>query len=292
MVNDSPPRRSTRSTAGKRLNNFYYYLELPPKWSRVYLDMMGHCRLQKCIQAVRTANSSEIKQLQRIGKSFMAIAISAASTYGACGEAKLLEYAHAITDRGLDANDSHEYFGNTATTLAAYHGYVRLLEYLLDLGSSLDSNGIYGNALEAAVRNGQHAALELLLQKRPNDIAILFANDRFSFALSIAIRARDTKSVRILTTNGPCKPTMSDRDVKISFGKDRTRRFPMLRDLYPNLQSVVSWSKPLHWSFPTSDRHALNLLWYTAGCKGEVFPREVWLLIFSFTGRGWFKCKG
>jgi hypothetical protein len=223
------------------------------------------------------------------------MAVSAASAYGACREEFLLEYARVVTDRGLDANDSHGHslaqHGNTAVALAAYHGYVRLLGYLLDVGSSLDSNGMYGNAVEAAVRNGQHEALELLLRTRPDDVALLFANDRFSLILRRAIYKDDVESVRILIKKGPCKPTMSDRHMMSmrNLGKDRTHVWPVLQQLYPTLHNVVGWTKPLHWSFPTADRQALNLLWHTVGCCGNVFPGEVWLLVFSFTGRGWFK---
>mmetsp|Transcript_6110 Transcript_6110/g.17170 ORF Transcript_6110/g.17170 Transcript_6110/m.17170 type:complete len:327 (-) Transcript_6110:114-1094(-) len=313
----SPPRRSKRSTAGKRQRHFRVS-ELTPKWRRVYLDM-DHCRLQKCIQTVQTATSVEIDQLRQIGKTFVAMAISAASAYGASREDLLLEYARAVTSRGLAANDSHEHsmaqHGNTAVALAAYHGYVQLLDYLLGLGSSLDSHGMYGNAIEAALRNGQHAAQELLLRERPSDAASFFAKDGFSLALRRAIYKNNVEGVRLLITRGPsllCQPTMCDRHYKSmrDRGRHKTHLWPMLRQLYPNVSSVEHWSPPLHWSFPTADRHAINLLWHHHAMqsgqylKGQqqqqqrqqqpqpVLPKEVRLQIFSFTGRGWFKSDG
>merc|ERR1712032_876075 len=84
--------------------------------------------------------------------------------------------------------------------------------------------------------------------------------------------------------------------------------------------NVTHWSRELHWSFPTSDRHCLNLLWYTmqkqqhrssskqtekhqgrgqhtsssSSCYSSsgqrpffCLPDDVWLCIFSFIDRGW-----
>lgn len=295
MADSLSLRRSKRSNAGKRLPTFGD-LDLPSKWGRVHLDM-DRCRLQKNIQKMKTATTSEIGQLRVLGRSFVAMSISAASAYGggASKEGLLLEYARAVTDQGLDANDAHAHgpacHGNSAVTLAAYHGYLELLEYLLDEGYSLDSSGMYGNALEAAATNGQHEALSMLMSKRPGDVELLFANDHFSFALGKIFYKNDVDCVRQLVTKGRCKPTMNDRQMKYMKNRrlDRKHLWPVLRQLYPKLSNVASWSKPIHWSFPTSDRRALNVLWHTTAHPGEVFPKEVWLHVFSFTGRGWFK---
>jgi len=236
---------------------------------------------------MRNASETDIRQLPH-GTFFVAMAISAASAYGPSKEEKLLEYAQVVTERGLDANDGHN--GNSAIVLACYHNYRRLVDYLLELGCSLDSRGIYGSALEACVRNGQHEALELLFQRRPQDVAALVGNDTCSMTLRRAIYKRDIVSVRILVKNGIVKPTMSDGLVAKMKERGQHVRylFPVLRLVYPNLQNVASWNKQIHWSFPTSDRHTINLLWYTAGANGRVFPTEIWLYIFSFVGRGWF----
>jgi len=244
---------------------------------------MDHCRLQKCSSTLRKASSHDIGQFNEY--SFVAMAISAASAYGASKEDLLLEYAHVVTERGLDANDCHN--GNSAIVLAAYHGYVELLEYLLDLGCLLDSHGSYGNAVEACVRNGQHAALELVLQRRPEEASAFFRHDLFSIRLRRAILKRDVDSVRILTcTSGIVKPTLSDSDLLYMKRRGNNKRYlyPILKQLYPSLKGVANWNKQIHWSFPTSDRQALNTLWYTE----RVFPSEIWIHIFSFIGRGWF----
>jgi hypothetical protein len=97
-------------------------------------------------------------------------------------------------------------------------------------------------------------------------------------------------SVRILTSTGAIKPTMNDARMTqmLRNGRDVRCLFPILRELYPTLFNVASWNKKIHWSFPTSDRHAINLLWHSEGTRGRVFPGEIWLHIFSFVGRGWF----
>lgn len=290
----APRRRSTRANAGQRRRCFHVS-DLPTKWRRLYLDL-DHCRLLKCIRSVQTATASEIQQLRSLNKSFLAMAIAAASAYGLSKEDLLLEYARTVADLGLNVNDVHESQGNSAVVLAAYHGYVRLLEHLLDSAEvSLDGHGMYGNAVAAAVRNGQHEALRLILRRRPRDAAQLWASDQFSLELRRAIYKNDAESVRILictqTTTTTTRPTMSDRHMRSMrrTGRDRTHLHPLLRQLYPDIRNVACWSKALHWSFPTSDRRALNLLWHTAAAPGRVFPPDVWLLVFRFTGRGWFR---
>ena len=280
------PRRSRRSTAGKRQQRLYIS-SLSATWRRAYLDV-GHCRLQKCTKIMQNASPADISQLQQLNTTFVAMAISASSAYGASKEVQLVDYAHVVTERGLNANDI--YNGNSALTLAAYHGYVRLVEYLVDLGSSLDSRGSYGNVVEASLRNGQHEALELLLEKRPDDAAVLFCDDKFSMALRRAICKMNVAGVRLLVNSGRVKPTLNDWDLTMMRKKGHVHRclVPVLGQLYPHLPNVVSWSKQIHWSFPTNDRQALNLLWYTVGNRGRLFPGEIWLAIFSFIGRGWF----
>lgn len=282
------PRRSKRSTAGKRQERLHVS-NLSSMWRRHYLDM-NHCRLQKCVARMRNASNDDISNLSKSNTSFLAMAISAASAYGVVSKQNvLLEYAHAIAERGLDINDKHN--GNTALVLACYHGYHELALYLVELGASLDSHGSYGNAVEASVRNGQHQVLMMLLELRPRDVSALFRNDAFSTPLWRLIFKKDVESLCILTTTqGIIKPTMNNEvmDRMKCWGEDKRYLHPVLQQLYPFMPNVASWNKEIHWSFPTSDRQTLNLLWYSAGVMNKVFPTEIWLLIFSFTGRGWF----
>lgn len=278
------PRRSGRSNAGRRIRALNVS-SLTPIWRRLYLDV-NHCRLRKCITMMCNASSAHIGQLN--ATSFVAMATCASSSYGASKEDLLLEYTHVVSERGLAANDSHN--GNSAVVLAAYHGYVQLLGYLLDLECSLDSHGSYGNVIQACVRNSQHSSLELVLQKRPEDASALFRNDSFSVSLHHAIFKHDIGIVRILTcTSGIVKPTMSDAGMLYmkERGQDKRYLYPILEELYPSLDNVASWHKEIHWSFPTSDRHALNTLSRTDGLL-RLVPLEIWLHIFSFIGRGWF----
>ena len=278
-------RRSTRSNAGRRKHTFHDS-DLNPKWRRFYLDM-GHIRLRKCTIAIKNASDLDIQQLH--GKSFLATAISAASAYGASKEDLLLAYAHVVVERRLDPNDTCTR-ENSALVLACYHGYHKLAEYLLDLGCSLESEGMYGNAIEASVQNGQHKVLELLMEKRRHDAAALFSSDGCSWVLRQAVRRRDIQSVRILSSKRFIKPTFSDISMNVMRrrGQEKRHLWPMLRELYPNLPNVTGWNKQIHWSFPTSDRYAINLLWYSVGADGRMLPSEIWVYILSFVGRGWF----
>ena len=251
---------------------------------------MEHARLRKCIAAMKNASDLEIELLH--GKSFLATAISAASAYGASKEDLLLMYAQAVVERRLDPNDSCNR-ENSALVLACYHGYHKLAEYLLDLECSLESEGMYGNAVEASVQNGQHGALGLLMEKRPLDVAALFSSDGCSRVLRRAVRRRDIQSIRILTSTRFIKPTFSDYTMHVMRrrGQEKHHLWPMLQELYPNLPNVACWNRQIHWSFPTSDRYAINLLWYSVGADGRLFPSEIWLHIFSFVGRGWFDLR-
>lgn len=243
--------------------------------------------MRKCITAMSNASDLEIDELH--GKSFLATAISAASAYGACKEDLLLEYAHMVVERRLDPNDTCNR-ENSAVVLACYHGYLKLAKYLLDFGCSLESEGMYGNAIEASVQNGQHRALGLLMEKRPQHVAGLFLSDAFSGVLRQALSRRDVQSFRILTSVRFVKPTFSDYCINVMRRRGQEKRllWPILQELYPNLPNVAAWNKQIHWSFPRSDRYAINLIWYSVGADGRMFPREICLHIFSFVGRGWF----
>ena len=90
------------------------------------------------------------------------MAISAAHAYGASKEDALTAYCEAVIARGLDPNDEHH--GTSAVVQASYCGYCKVVEALLLAGCSADGRGPHGHAVMAAVRNGQHHTLALLLR--------------------------------------------------------------------------------------------------------------------------------
>jgi hypothetical protein len=101
--------------------------------------------------------------------------------------------------------------GNSALVLAAYYGYVRLFDRLFQLGSSIESRGIYGNAVEASVRNSRHEALQLILVEQcPQDVAFVLCKGPVFPWLQCAICKRNVESVRILISTVFVKPTTSD----------------------------------------------------------------------------------
>ena len=273
----------------QRHKRTWLFAQLTPLWRQHYVDL-GHCRLRRCRDRLRDSRPSELKELPA---SFTALAISAASAYGAAKERQLCEFVQQVVELGFSPNDAHH--DNPAVVLAAYHGYVSVLDLLLAAGCSLDGHGEYGHALMAAVKNGQHAALTLLLQQ-PAAAALISASCRATDSmLFMSIEKRDVASVELLTAAGA---KLSDHDLACLAANKRarlekTRLEPMLRELHPEAASVVRWSPALHWSFPTTDRHTLSLLWHTLRrpAAPELLPEVLWLLVFSFVERGWWASR-
>ena len=56
---------------------------------------------------------------------------------------------------------------------------------------------------------------------------------------------------------------------------------------------ALSWHTAWHWSFPTSDREAINVLCAHARRGASGLPLELWEAILGCIQRGWFtpKCK-
>ena len=68
---------------------------------------------------------------------------------------------------------------------------------------------------------------------------------------------------------------------------------PLLRELYPSVSDITRWIPVLHWSFPTTDRQALSLLWHALRrpAAPPTLPDELWLRVFSFVQRGWWTAR-
>eukprot|EP00310_Coccolithus_braarudii_P001258 CAMPEP_0183383036 /NCGR_PEP_ID=MMETSP0164_2-20130417/127247_1 /TAXON_ID=221442 /ORGANISM="Coccolithus pelagicus ssp braarudi, Strain PLY182g" /LENGTH=318 /DNA_ID=CAMNT_0025560663 /DNA_START=72 /DNA_END=1028 /DNA_ORIENTATION=- len=275
-----PGARAVRAPSG------WLYADLNPMWRAHYLDL-SHCRLAKCRARLLKATDADLTELPT--GSFVAMAIAAASAYGASTESALVAYVAAALERKLDPND--EFKGSSAVVLASYHGYTMVLRMLLGAGASL-----HGHALRAATKNGQHATLAAALA-HPDASALLRHQERATdSALFLAIERRDVESARLLTQIGGARLTDYDL-VCITANKrmriEAMRLLPLVAQLHPMLDPA-RWAKPLHWSFPTSDRTMLNLIWYTAHRTGAILgspcqlPEELWLRIFSHVERGWW----
>ena len=294
------PRRSTRTVAN-RVENYTQVspahqkggllVSLTKKWRQHYIDM-GHARLSRCCQRLEKASPTEIRELvdARADFSFTAMAISAASAYGASKEPSLLEYVQVVLARNLSPNDEH--FGNTAVVLAAYHGYHDLLRALLEAGCWLDGTGEYGHAIMAAVRNGQHESLRLLLLQ-PTASALLTKPCRAADSvLCLAFERRDCASVRMLRDAGLM---LRDNElVRLAVHRAEVLRLePIIRQLHPDIRDVTCWTNEIHWSFPATDRAMLSLLWHSFRRPGapDLLPDVLWLHIFSFVRRGWWASR-
>jgi hypothetical protein len=216
--------------------------------------------------------------------SLVAMAVQAASDFPA-SPGLLVEYARAVLDRGMNPNDS--YIGcSCAVSLAAYHGYLQLLHLLLvDVRVRIDNergeNDKHNeHAVLAAVRNGQHDALQMILRERLDDVKILLQRE-----------SDDTHNQGTHTT------TLSDQDYRAlardaMTQRDRGHLGVVLKEIYP-MHSIWNWSKTMHWTFPMSDRRILNWLWHaslhSSSTTNQGFlPPEVMLRIFSFVRRGWW----
>jgi hypothetical protein len=225
---DGGPRRSSRKRAEnvvwhRQHKRTWLFGQLDELWRQHYLDL-GKCRLGKCRDRLLQATDAQLAELpQRSdGRSFLAMAIAAASAYGSSKERELCAYAEAAIARGLDPNDTHH--DNTAVVMAVYHGYLSVLSVLLEAGCSLVSGGEYGHAVMAAVRNRQHAALSRLLQMPEASVLIatlapgsVHTGDSVLF---LAIERRDTAAILLLTTCGGAR--LSDHDLACLNANKRT----------------------------------------------------------------------
>jgi hypothetical protein len=291
---------------------------------------LGHCRLAKCSRRLLSSSSSQLAELRDSSQSFCALAIAAAAACGAAKEPDVCKYVEAAISCGLRPNDEHG--GNSSVVQAAYAGFTRVLRILLDAGCELDGRGPHGHAILAAVRNGKHAALEVLVEHP--DAKRLVTTDgrshnpahpwRTPSVLFVALQRRCVESVRLLHERGGA--ALSDHDfVCMSVQKMESSFHLILATLQsaPPLplqtgaagspEDVRRWSKALHWTFPSTDRHALNLLWHTFQRptvpavvlqrtehgrrpvrklrRPLTLPADLWLHVFSFVERGWWASR-
>jgi hypothetical protein len=190
----------------------------------------------------------------------------------------------------------------TKVAVPAYHGYLQLLRFLLvAVGVRIDDEE-QEHAVLAAVRNGQHDALQMVLRKRLDEVKTLVQRESDSHnrmtTLGKAFQKEDLACVQMLRLQAGAQ--LSDPDYRvlapdaISKKREKGHLCVILKAMYPTLHdSIWNWSKTTHWTFPTSDRQMLNWLWHTflhsfANTQQGSLPAEVLLRIFSFVGRGWW----
>lgn len=288
---DSGRRRSSRSQRLKP-QNYIPFQSFRRPWNQHYLDM-GHSRIRKCTLRIQNAKNSDIEHLK---VSMLGVAIRASVAYTPKGkqERSLLDYAGALTARGIPLNDYDN--GQSAVALAAYHGYPKLLVLLLRAGySAVDGSP---NSLESAVSNCQYECTDLLLEHRQEEIRTFLQNDamvprvpgidKCSLLWKLVARM-DVRAVRVLRDRGNAMVSTWD----LIPGKSALANLELLlRELYSDDANVLSWNKRLHWSFPTADRSVINWIWHHVAQRqsrdGCLPPPEIWLHILSFIGRGWW----
>ena len=269
----SPLRRSSRQQSHKSgsAGPLRHWRGLGQTWRQHYKDL-GHCRIARCARPLAESAEDEHEELRSANLLFAAQAVTAAgATSGIAQKGKerdLFEYLRVARERDLPPNDDHR--GESAVELAACHGLALALTRLLDEGGALRKDASESNAVHAAVRNGQHAALDILLSKRTAEASEMLLADtgsestgRLTSTLATAILKMDVASLRLLTSCG-CA-WMSDLDAKLIYHDikrfKRHKQFErLLCILYPNIPNVKHWRGALHWSFLATDRHTLNWL--------------------------------
>lgn len=228
-------------------------------WNQHYVDV-GHCRFQKCITRIITATDSDI---QLLPVSLLAMAIRASTAYSPKNkqDRALVRYAKALIARGIDPNDCDSTgCSKSAVQWAAYFGYLELLKVLLQAGCSIMAGGTH--ALQVAASNGQHEGVRLLLELRGEQCIELLQTEarqeeRVGFRLSTFYRTLQRKDVRMVCMlRDEAKAKISGRDLFCH--REVARWELLLQDVYPEGTNVLSWSKQLHWSFPTADRQMIN----------------------------------
>lgn len=307
------PRRSSRQRQSRQNDStgpLSRWRHLSQTWRQQFIDL-GHCRISKCTRRLIDASDDERAELRSLDISFVALSISAAaSTSGkvrAGKEQDILNYINAANQYNLPANDDHN--GDSAVELAAYHGLTDILTLLLHFGCPLQKNTSQRNVAEkknavfAAIRNGQHAALEIILSMRKSEAQRVvrgeshlpetgLGNVYYFSCLMETITKCDVTSTQLLLSAG-CA-SMSDIDAKMIFSNKKLKRHKrlekLLRLLYPTIPNVMHWRGEYHWSFPKTDRETLNWLWHVLHhpSNPEIIPDEILMRVFSFIGRGWF----
>ncbi|CAB9508215.1 expressed unknown protein [Seminavis robusta] len=291
-------RRSTSVNLGRRWMDVVH---TSPPWNRHFLDI-GRCGFVKCTKQIQKASAEEIAALPT---SYLAMAISASTAYTPKEkqERLLMDYTRALVGRNVDPNDIFSCVDSShrsAVACAAYHGYPKLLKLLLVDGNCSVTLGT-PHALMAALDNGQHECMTILLEHRKEEFQKILYKEELAHCgggdkhveakflientLEKALIRRDVTAVQILRDQG---------NVMISdycFIRRRSNKNKILQNLlqamYGPDENVMAWSKWLHWSFPTTDRRMINYLWHLIAPNSD-FPKEVWLNLLSFMGRGWW----
>lgn len=283
---NSPRRSPRRHRSTMERHPLSHWQNLNHRWRRQYIDF-GHCRISKCTDRLHNASAADKEELKARGLSFVAMAITAGATASgtmrSSRERDVIDYINKASDLDLNLNDDIN--GESSVELASYHGMHDVLILLLDLGCPLKKERCRSNAVVAAVRNGQHTALDIILSKRKADarkviqdaVPEYFDTGYYFSPLMLAIKKCDTTCVQLLISYGLAM--MSDYD----FARTRKNIDTVLRDSYASISNVSHWCGKLHWSFPTTDRETLNWLWHTG-----ILPCEIWRRVYSYISRGWF----
>lgn len=285
----SPSNRRSSSRAKKPPAKLYSLAYSVAPWFQHYRDI-GHSRWAKCTKRILNASPRDIDNLPA---SMLADAIDASSAYTPKSrqERALVAYTQALVSRGIHPNDQTR-FGRSAVAGAAYYGYTQLLELLLNQGNCSVSKG-HPHALLAAVSNGQHESMRIMLRYRKEELLPILKQEEWNYSrktfvrgtksdntLRTALQHNDATALRLLRECANIQ--VSDRCFWLNL-----RKLPeLVQTIYPNT-NVYAWSKSLHWTFPMGDRHNLNWMRYHV-VPHSTFPLEVWMHVFAFIGRGWW----
>jgi hypothetical protein len=284
--------------------------DAPALWQRV-THAAQSCSVLRALAALQAASPAEVEEAQQhcasLGLIVPAIrAAGARKTKTSAPPAELLAFVELALQRGFSPDAScpqimaWEISSPPLVTAAAY-GYDAVCALLLRGGASPEARNSDGDTALHAV---EHPHVLRLLLGAPGFRALVGAQNNWSLTPLVSaltaspFKAKHLEAAHLLASTSACE--ISDRD---HFVLGARRRVPRLAQLAHELAQqsgrsklpagALSWHTAWHWSFPTSDREAINVLCAHARRGASGLPLELWEAILGCIQRGWFtpKCK-
>jgi hypothetical protein len=279
--------------------------DAPVLWQRV-MHAAQSCSVLRCLAALQTASLEELEEARRcpsLGLITPAIrAAGARKTRTAAAPAELLQFVELALNLGFSPDApcpqimAWEISSPPLVTAAAY-GYDTVCAALLRGGASPAARNSDGDTALHAV---EHPHVVRLLLAAPGFGALVGAQNKWqvsplvSALTAFPFKAKHREAALLLAPAA----RLSDRDHHVLSAR---RRVPRLAQIAHEAAQAggraglpadaLRWRPAWHWSFPASDRAAVNLLCAHARRGVAGLPPELWEGILGFVQRGWFTPK-
>lgn len=282
--------------------------EMPRLYNEIWCDVHD-CRFCSATSRLQAASLHQIEELRAYrGGYLIGTAMKATKgNWSASKLAALYSFIQLYLQLGLppDPLVDDQVHHTPALCIAAYDQHADVLLLLLEHGARLDVVDRSGFPPDfCALQNGSLTELRLLLEAGATSIihGINIGQPagsppeapRMMTGLLMAVERRNEAALELLRQHGA---QLSDWD------------FEVLCKGYPKPSINEKWlmkrAGGMHccreslWSFPSTDRHTINLLTAHARRSNQTdpagvpcLPVELWLRILSSTERGWFKGRG